>query len=87
MATWKVLRWDSRPEHGRYLPLTCNHCDYEADCPVGEHPGGLVIAIIGMGIIFDPPGYHPGPNFMPQELQCRNCRRIYSSDEEAEDVR
>lgn len=81
MPTWKVIRWDGEPTVKESLNLQCNHCEIDADCPCGPHPGGLIIAIIGMGIVFDPPGYVPPPEFFPTEIQCRACGKIYSTEE------
>lgn len=74
--TWKVLRWDNEPEIKYDLELACNQCGYDAHMPVGDH-GGLLIAAIGLGLVFDPPGHIPPANFMPTEIQCRKCRTIW----------
>jgi hypothetical protein len=77
--TWDVLSWPDKPESVRRVFLTCPKCGTDAAVDMGETPGGLMIAAIGLGIVFDPPGYIPPDNFMPPELRCRHCRRIFTS--------
>jgi len=79
MATWKVVQWSDKPERTRWVPLQCA-CGRDADCEVADVPGVLIIAAIGMGLVFDPPSFPPPANFMPEELQCRKCGRVYSSE-------
>jgi len=75
--TWKVLKWDNPGTIIDWIPLPCK-CGYEADCPTNvDLP---IIAMIGMGLVFDPPNYEPPPNFMPNEIQCRRCKRIYTDE-------
>ncbi len=87
MRTWKVLRWENRPERTWTLNLTCPACGTDADMEVAEIPGGLVIAAIGLALILDPPSFKPPENFMPDDIQCRNCRKIFLSNKETADVR
>lgn len=81
--TWKVVKWESRPPgipDGEPIPLMCP-CGYDAMMPTAGHPGCLIIAAVGMGLITDPPGMRPPKSFMPDEVQCRRCRKVYGSDE------
>lgn len=75
--TWKILEWlDGPSEVAFHLPLQCE-CGYEAECPAGKLDDGLIIAVFGMRIVFDPPGLIPPKNFMPDAIECRKCGRIY----------
>ena len=74
--TWKVLEWRSEPKGvADWIPLDCP-CGYEAECPTSVV--APVISIMGMTLIFDPPGYEPPTNFLPDVIKCRKCGRIYS---------
>lgn len=84
-ATWRVLRWDDRPAVQGTVSLTCD-CGHDAECPVAGDLGGHVIAVIGMGVVFDPPSFIPPSNFMPNEVACRKCGRVYN-DTEVDHVR
>jgi hypothetical protein len=80
--TWRVLSWASRPEgipDGEPLPLTCECCLTEAWCPTAGAPGDLMIAVIGMGVVFDHPGHRPPAWWQPDEIECRTCRRVYAT--------
>jgi len=45
--------------------------------PTAGYPGCLIIGVVGMGLILDPPGATVVPGFMPDEVQCRRCRKIF----------
>lgn len=79
VKTWKVLRWDDEPPTKRALFLACHLCENDAQIEIGPTPGGRIIAALGLGLIFDPADYKPPENFMPTEIQCRHCRKIFSS--------
>lgn len=87
VKSWKVLQWNDRPPKVETILLACKHCKTDAAVPIGPLPGGMVIAAIGLNLIFDPPGYKPPVNFMPNEIQCRTCGKIYSDKEGLDDVR
>lgn len=80
VPTWKVLRWDNAPPDPDRYELACPKCCYSAMMPIGDC-GALLIAAIGLGLIFDPPGHIPPRGFMPSEVQCRNCRTIWESSD------
>lgn len=61
---------------GDPIPLSCR-CGRDAEVQVGILESGLVIAVVGMGVVFDPPGMKPPENFMPTIIECRRCRRQY----------
>ena len=86
MKTWKVLRWDDKPDEVRQVMLICPVCGTDAGIDMGATPGALIIASIGLSLVFEPGGYVPPENVMPCEVQCRTCRKIFSSIETA-DVR
>ena len=80
--TWKVLVWD-RPagvKDGEPIPLLCQ-CGRDAECPTCGYPGASVIATFGLRVVFEPAGHIPPKHWMPQEIQCRKCRRVYFSVE------
>ena len=83
MKTWDVLNWENRPAKPGRLSLVCPCCGTDAELEVGSTPGGAPIAAIGLVVIFDPPGYTPPPDFMPEEIKCRYCRKIFSAEEVA----
>lgn len=56
--------------------LSCPRCGASALIPVGPTKSPI-IAAIGLNLIFDEPSHKPDPSFMPDEIQCRNCRAIY----------
>lgn len=80
MSTWKIKSWANRPSKTKTIPLFCVNCGYEAEVECGNHDGAILLAVIGMGLIFDPPGYLPPENFLPEEIQCRACRKIFGSE-------
>lgn len=75
--TWKVLDADFVGDGGE-VELICR-CGYDAIVPTRGR-GPMVIATIGMGLVLDPPWSPPPPDWMPETLQCRRCRRIYRTD-------
>ena len=81
MKTWKIVEWKDRPDKTTLESLCCPNCETDAEIPIGETPGGLVIAAIGINLIFDPPGYKPPKNFMPDTVRCRTCRKTFVSEE------
>jgi hypothetical protein len=84
MKTWRVLSWKSRPEgvpDGEPVELCCPHGEgHWALVPTAGPPGSMVIAVMGMSVVFDRPSNVPPTYWLPDEIQCRKCRRIYSRD-------
>lgn len=78
--TWKTLKWVQRPKAVTWIPLDCP-CGYEAEVQCGVLSGGAVIATCGMAHIFDPPSFAPPSNWLPNEIKCRKCGRIYTDQE------
>jgi len=78
MRTWKSLAWINEPKDKSSIVLVCEGCGNESRCETALH-GPVVIAAIGLRIVVDPPGAEVPDNFLPDEIQCRHCRRIYSS--------
>lgn len=72
VKTWKVLDYGTVLEGSRAVEFTCE-CGCEAEVPVG----GRVLAQIGMGLVFDTTG-----GALPRTIQCRKCRRIYTTEGE-----
>lgn len=86
--TWKVLSWPllcGRAPDGE-LELACNKCGHEATLPTLGSSGDLVVASVGMHLIFDRAGHVPPPEFMPEAVQCRNCRTVWSGAKEVSSV-
>ena len=70
MRTWKVIEWGRVPQSAATIEYGCPDCGYEALLPVL----GIVIADLGHGLVFD-----VGPHALPDEVQCRRCRRRYAA--------
>jgi hypothetical protein len=87
VKTWDVIDWPDEPAEKRDYELACNHCGNDAHIEIGPTPGGLIIAAIGLSLIFDPPGYKPPDNFMPKTIRCRHCRRVWTKGAEDINVR
>ena len=86
MKTWKILSWSNRPEgipEGEPIPLMCPNCETDADLRTAGVTNPPILAIMGMGIVFDPPTYKPPEYWLPETIQCRKCRIIYSSGKKA----
>ena len=77
VKTWRVIRWDHKPDAVRRLSLCCPNCGTDAEMDVGQTPGGIIIAAIGLGLIFFSSWYCPPDNFLADEIQCRTCRKIF----------
>jgi hypothetical protein len=73
MRTWKVLKFGPVPENAAKVEFECPGCEEVALLPVVGHP----LAQVGGGIVFD-----PGRYAIPQEIQCRVCRRRFTTDKE-----
>ena len=81
--TWKVLRFDCQqpaPAQEITVEMTCPGCRATAMLTMME-PGNPVIASIGLNLVFDDPDFTPPHKFMPEEIQCRSCRKIFSAGE------
>lgn len=73
-----MVRWDDEPaEKGESVPLQCERCGRDAECPAGVLRGGMIIAVSGMAMFYDPPGFRPPKEYMPDTIQCRHCRAIF----------
>ena len=86
MKTWKILDWSNRPEgipKGESISLMCPNCGNDAGLQTAGVTNPPILAIMGMGIVFDPPTYIPPEYWLPETIQCRKCRIIYSSGKEA----
>ena len=79
---WKVIDWPDRPTTASAICPVCPECGWDGELEVGATPGALVIATVGLGIVFEPSDYKPPSNFLPRAIQCRGCRRIWSSETE-----
>ena len=86
--TWKVVSWpllaDRSPDGA--VELACNKCGHEAFVPTSGPSGDLLIAAVGMSLIFDHSGHQPPDVFLPEAIQCRKCRTVWTSEKETSDV-
>ena len=59
------------------ITLTCPKCggdiEVTALCEIEAKP----IASIGLSVIFDPPGFVPPNNWLPDEIRCKLCKTVY----------
>lgn len=79
--TWDIVRWDDRPEDVVVFPdFPCWKCGHEADIPRARKGPTIIAVLQGGGLVFDNPVEKPAENFMPQEIRCRNCRRIFTNE-------
>ena len=80
--TWKVIGWDGKPNEapGESLELACPKCGNDAWMPTAGHPGNTIIAVIGMGIVFDQAGHVPPIGWLPNVLECRKCHTIWTDE-------
>ena len=79
MRTFKVPKTDRRVY--RTIELICPECGNEAGVPLYCHPGALIIAAIGLRLVFDPPGHIPPKDMFPETLECRECHSIFGKTE------
>ena len=80
MRTFKIPSTD-RPELDT-ICLICPNCETPAEVPIYIKPESLPIASLGLGVVFDNPAYDPPKDWLPKELQCRNCKTIYFEEED-----
>lgn len=80
--TWRIVKWSGGPSplvlSG--LVLSCPECGCSARMPHRGDPPATVVAVMGMRIVFDPPGYTPDPDWMPERVQCPACRTQFTSE-------
>lgn len=77
------MDWPDKPATTRTICPTCPACGWDGELEVGDTPGALIVATVGLAIVFDPPGYKPPANFLPEAIQCRGCRRMWASEKES----
>ncbi len=85
MKKWGVVSWLNKPNRTKFVSLCCPACGEEAAFEMGDHPGGELIAAVGLSLIFDPPDFKPPDHSLPDEVRCRSCRRVFG--EGVENVR
>lgn len=81
------MEWPDKPPIARTIAPHCPKCGWDGELEIGATPGGLILATIGLNIVFDPADYVPPENFMPGAIKCRGCRRIFTAAPEVADVR
>ena len=82
MRTFKVIGEFKADGH---IPMCCPKCETDAHVPTNGSPGCSIMATIGLGIVTDPAGAEPRRGFIPETIQCRKCKTVWTS--EPEDVR
>jgi hypothetical protein len=80
--TWKVLEDGFVGDDVIFLQCRCG---YDAAVPTRGELEVPIIAIFGMRIVFEQPSYEPPDTWMPHTIQCRNCRKIFTSKPEEDD--
>lgn len=76
--TWKILDWPSQQRPPVLeMEMSCPSCGEAASLPYTD-PGCKIIGAIGLSVVFDNPDFKPAQKFMPDEIQCRSCRKIFS---------
>jgi hypothetical protein len=80
-CTWKVVDWASKGKRKAdgELELACPRCFHDAFLPTCGKLESPIIAAVGLGLIFDRPSYVPPRGYLPDEIQCRNCRRVFGA--------
>jgi hypothetical protein len=73
--TYKILKWNNRPERTMRVPLNCNGCEREAMLEIGAE-GPALLAAKGLGMIFDTNAATP-KNRLPNVIKCRSCMREF----------
>lgn len=73
--TWKVLDEGFEPT-GEPIPLDCD-CGVEALCPTHGHPGDVIVSTGHMGIVYDHPWHQAPEGYLPRQIKCRYCRRVF----------
>ncbi len=78
LRTFKIIKWDDLPQG---TPTVLSHdlmcvCGREALCPVAD-VGVNIESRVGMAFTTDP-ATPPPPFWMPEEIKCRRCGRIFS---------
>lgn len=76
-SSWKIIKWKNRPDEVAPIELSCPKCGKEAELFVDPIVVSHTIAAMALRLVFDPPGFRPPKNAMPDEIQCRKCRRIF----------
>ena len=77
MTTWRILKDPDKYRDGP-INIQCV-CGIDADLATHGQPGALLIAAIGMRLVFEPSTHIPPPDWLPSEIQCRHCQRIFGS--------
>ncbi len=61
------------------IEMTCPECQATITVrPRYPLNDALVIATIGLGVVFDPPGYKPPKDWLPDSIQCPRCRKLFT---------
>lgn len=77
MRNWRVL---SEFDGEGLVTLTCPECGLAALCPI-KIDGPKIISTVGLRLVLDPPDAEVPDDFMPEEIQCKDCRTIFTSEE------
>lgn len=57
--------------------LTCPKCGADIVVPTYRKIDAVPIATVGLGVVFDPPGYVPPKDWLPEEIRCKLCKTVY----------
>lgn len=76
-ATWRVL--DTGFTGTGSVEMCCPKCGTWGHVPTNGSAGAVPIGVIGMGVLFDPPGHTPPDSWLPSAIQCRACKAEFRS--------
>ena len=61
----------------KYIVLTCPKCGADIKCETHGEIQATPIASIGLSVVFDPPGYEPPKDWLPETIKCKLCKTVY----------
>ena len=61
----------------KQIELTCPKCGAEITCETKGEINASVVATVGLGVIFEPAGYEPPKDWLPDEVRCKVCKTVY----------
>ena len=59
------------------ITLVCPKCGADIAVPTYRTIDAVPIAVIGLDVIFDPPGYIPPKDWIPEVIRCKLCKTVY----------
>lgn len=59
------------------INLTCPKCGADIEVKTNGDIEAIPIASIGLSVVFDPPGFVPPKDWLPDEIRCKLCKTVY----------